>query len=173
MRTVQTSSYLVRTRGSNAVQFLNNEVAKANELIIQLVAENNALRAKSPFPMSLLHSAILQRSESQFRAKLYDDAVFCALKAVEAEIRKRVTVPAGRTAVQLVNETMGASPQIQFSTVQGEQEGAAAKFRGAFAWDRNRHGHSFQDIDDPMQAFELLCLASNLMRMLEAATITP
>ena len=58
-------------------------------------------------------------------------------------------------------------PMLVFSSVPAEQESAYYLFRGAVGSFKNPLSHRFLETNDPVKTFEILSLASLLMRMLD------
>jgi len=133
-------------------------------------------RPESPaqgFRMSFasFHTKIVQRCQVPFETGQYDDAIFNAMKAVEEEVRARISANPTDIGVALISKAMTPkSPLLTFSSVDAEQEAAHFLYRGAIGSFKNPLSHRFLDSSDPVKTFECLALASLLMRMLDEAT---
>jgi integrase/recombinase XerC len=117
---------------------------------------------------SSFHPKIAGKCRVYFDTGLYDDAIFNAMKIVEDEVRKKASLPNTDYGVNLISNAMSPkAPIIIFSTISAEQEAAHNLFRGALGSSKNPLSHRFLDTDDPVKTFEILSLASLLMRMLD------
>lgn len=117
-----------------------------------------------------LHPRVVHRAGKAFETGQYDDAIFNAFKVVEETIRVRISGDAIDIGVSLVSKAMKPdAPLLRFSEVKAEQEAAHALYRGAIGSFKNPLSHRFLDSSDPDKVFEILTLASLLLRMLDEA----
>lgn len=124
----------------------------------------------SKLGLQFLHPKILQHCRVAFRSSQFDDAIFNALKTIEEEIRARIRARASDVGVELISKAMNSkSPQLIFSAIDAEQEAAHLLYRGAIGFFKNPLSHRFLGSQNPLKAFEILCLASLLMHILDDA----
>jgi len=120
--------------------------------------------------LDLLHPTIVARCGDQLRQGYFDEAILNAFKSVEEELRRRSD--AGHAVVGVVLATKALQPEtgsLIVSAVPAEREGAHHLFRGALGFFKNPQSHRFVGVRDEHVAFELLAVASALMRILDAA----
>jgi hypothetical protein len=80
-------------------------------------------------------------------------------------------LPAANHSSADITEAMKPdNPRIRFSAVEAEQEAAFHLFRGFIGWLKNPRSHRYVDTDNRADAFEIMALASYLMRRLNEAT---
>ncbi len=117
---------------------------------------------------SSLHPKIAERCQSLFAAREYDSAVFAAFRAVEEAVRERTGAPATEVGATLVSNAMNPkAPRLRFSNIPAEQEAYHALFRGSLGAFKNPLSHRQVGHADPVRVFELLALASLLMRSID------
>ncbi len=117
-----------------------------------------------------LHPKIVQQCSTPFENGEFEDAIFNAMKALEEEIRARVSGDSTETGVDLISRTMNPqSPILSFSQVNDEQEAVHSLYRGTIGSFKGPLCHRFLDSSDPTNTFECLALGSLLMRMLDKA----
>lgn len=117
---------------------------------------------------SSFHPKIAGKCRIYFDTGLYDDAIFNAMKIVEDEVRQKSSLPNTAYGVSLITDAMNPKmPILVFSSVPAEQESAYYLFRGALGSFKNPLSHRFLETKDPVKTFEILSLASLLMRMLD------
>ena len=120
----------------------------------------------------LLHSKISLRAKRNFYAGHFEDSIFDAFKALESELRSRAGAEIDEVGVPLVSRVLNPShPLLLFSNVKAEQESTFFLFRGAIGILKNPLSHRFVEVYDSGQAFEAICFASLLMRMLDRAVL--
>jgi uncharacterized protein (TIGR02391 family) len=117
---------------------------------------------------SSLHRTIVVRCQSLFAAGEYDWAVLAGFRAVEEAIREKTGAPATELGVNLVSNAMNPkAPRLRFSDIAAEQEAYQALFRGAIGAFKNPLSHRSVGHSDPVRVFELLVLASLLLRSID------
>ncbi|MFI5541527.1 TIGR02391 family protein [Nocardia sp. NPDC051900] len=130
------------------------------------------------FEASSLHPAIAKIANDRLHAGQGNDAVFRAFEAIESRIQQLT----GRTEIgdSLVNTVFKQhDPASSLLDVSGddleesrrghERNGYRFLFMGAAIGVRNTHAHGSRPEISPTEAFELLALASHLMRRLDLA----
>jgi uncharacterized protein (TIGR02391 family) len=119
-------------------------------------------------PAVVLHTVIKKQSLPALQREEFDTAVFRALKAVEVRVRKLSKLPAELVGIGLMRKAFDVDdgPLTDMTIPKAEREARAHLFCGAIGCYKNPHSHrevtlSFQE------AFEVLLLASHLMRTLD------
>jgi uncharacterized protein (TIGR02391 family) len=121
-----------------------------------------------------LHPAVVSASSDLFVDGHYSQAIFEALKALEARVREQSGLD--RSGRDLMTAAFSSNaPRIDLSIEHGqsgrdEQEGLKFVFMGAMQGIRNPKGHSLVRQGDPQRALEYLGLVSLLFRRLDDAT---
>lgn len=138
---------------------------------------NSSARKSAPPPSTdfymtcnNLHEKVKERCLALFEQGKYDEAILIAMKVVEVEVRAKSGCDNTDIGVKLIAKALNPkNPILKLSDIPDEREAAHALFRGAIGSFKNPQSHRFLDTSDPVEAFECLCLASLLMRMLEEA----
>jgi uncharacterized protein (TIGR02391 family) len=119
-------------------------------------------------PSVVLHPVIKKQSLPALQREEFDTAVFRALKAVEVRVRQLSKLPAELVGTGLMRRAfdVDSGPLSDMTVPKAEREARAHLFSGAVGCYKNPHSHrevslSFQE------AFEVLLLASHLMRTLD------
>ena len=124
-----------------------------------------------------IHSDMQEVSSKLFEDGHYAQAVVEALKKVISKVKEMMQQKGQRTydgGDSLMNHAFsGDNPIIKINAnstreEKDEQKGTMFLFKGIVAI-RNRKAHENIVLDDPNQAYEYLCLASLLMRLLESS----
>jgi uncharacterized protein (TIGR02391 family) len=121
-----------------------------------------------------LHPRLAKRLEKLVRVGAFEEAAFTALREIEQRVRRMAGEPKGKSGGSLRGEQLMteafkpeggvlADPEAE----QAEQQGQMNLFKGAFATFRNPLGHSSIELDDPIEAAEVVLLADLLMRQLD------
>lgn len=124
-----------------------------------------------------LHDAVIESAGALFADEHYSQAIFEALKALEARVQEQTGVDAfGRELMDRAFK--GESPPIDLRHAAGrsgddEQEGFRFIFMGVMQGIRNPKGHGLVRQDDPERALEYLALVSLLSRRLDDAAEPP
>lgn len=133
--------------------------------------------AGSPEPMSvtcILHSKIAEVAAERYNRGAYNDAVRSAFQAVEHRVHTLVG-PTNAVGDRLMGIAFNANPGPPMITVtrstdgslESEQNGMQALFKGAMQALRNPRSHGPDRADDRDEADEMLAFASFLMRRLD------
>lgn len=137
------------------------------------LSKDRSRRGRVVLGLDSVHPAITRNSSDPFAAGRYDDAIFNAFKTVEAELRRRSASGHDDIGVELVSKALQPrSGRLRLSDIEAEQQAAHLLYRGAIGLFKNPLSHRFVGETDRVRAFELLCFASLLLRLLEAATPT-
>jgi uncharacterized protein (TIGR02391 family) len=117
-----------------------------------------------------IHPKVRARCGRNLALGQYDDAIFNALKALEEEIRFRISGTPEDIGVALVSKAMSPkNARLIFSGVIAEQEAYHSLYRGAIGVFKNPLSHRFLDITDELRANEILGFVSLLMKILDEA----
>ena len=164
----QTFAYLWQQCMSGCLSSMRQTIGAAEgaEKREELAVPEVALTAR----LDSLHPKIVECCRVQFETRQYEDAVFKAMRTVEAELRARTSGDPNDIGVNLVSKALGGkNPPLRVSTVDAEQEAAHLLFRGAIGFFKNPVSHRETDNTDPAKTFEVLAFASLLMRVLDGA----
>ncbi len=119
-------------------------------------------------PALLFHPMIVKKSLPALRREEFDTAVFLAFKAVEVNVRRLGRFPADLVGTALMRKAFDVDngPLTDSEAPKAEREARAHLFSGAIGCYKNPHSHRDVDLTFP-EAFEMLLLASHLLRLLE------
>lgn len=121
-------------------------------------------------PPLLFHSLILKKAYPALRREEFDTAVFRAFKAVEVQVRRDSGLPAELVGTALMRKAFDpdSGPLTDISLPRAEREAFSHLFAGAIGCYKNPHSHRDVEVTF-IQAFEMLLVASHLLRLLERA----
>jgi uncharacterized protein (TIGR02391 family) len=119
-----------------------------------------------------LHLRITQKCAALYSSGEYDSAVFMAFRTIEEALRQKLGAAATDLGVMLVSTAFGQKEtRLLASDVPAEQESIHALFRGAIGAFKNPLSHRAVGHSDPTRVFELMALASLLLRIIDEATL--
>lgn len=117
-----------------------------------------------------LHPRIASDVWIEFMRGKFDIAVLLAMKAVEVAVREASGLPADLFGVPLMREAFKtkSGTLADHTTEKGEQEARSALFAGAIGSYKNPQSHRDVNLDDPVEALEIVMLANHLLRIVDS-----
>jgi uncharacterized protein (TIGR02391 family) len=138
-------------------------------------AEFDGFRQAAAFPKQLLHPSIAEKVWVSLARGENAEAVFHAFRAVEEAVRHAagydltdVGVPLMRKAFDPQNGRLTKS-----TDPEAEREALAHLFAGAIGSYKNPHSHRTVTVADPLEAQEIVLLASHLLRIVDSRRPAP
>jgi uncharacterized protein (TIGR02391 family) len=137
---------------------------------IQTDEQFQEFRFASMFPRALVHQAIADKSWIDFAKGDYDIAVFKSFKEVEIVVRKAGGFKAEDIGSDLMRKAFDKEkgPLTDLSYPDSERLALQHLFAGAIGSYKNPHSHRTATIDEPIEAIEMILLASHLYRIVES-----
>ena len=116
-----------------------------------------------------LHSRIATDVWIEFMRGKFDIAVLLAMKAVEVAVREASGLPSDLVGVPLMREAfkLKGGPLTDDTSENGEQVARSALFAGAIGSYKNPQSHRDVNLDDPVEALEIIMLANHLLRIVD------
>lgn len=117
-----------------------------------------------------LHAKIAESVWMAFMRQEFDVAVFQSMKAVEVAVRDAAGLGNNLIGVSLMREAFAPEkgPLADLNVERGEQVARMELFAGAIGSYKNPHSHRDIDVDNPLEAIEIILLANHLLRIVEA-----
>jgi uncharacterized protein (TIGR02391 family) len=121
------------------------------------------------FPKELLHSRILEKAWPAYMRADFDNAAFEAMKAVEIAVRDVAGFGPEKIGVNLIQDafSQGKGPLTDNTAPAGEQVSRMNLFWGAIGSYKNPQSHRDVNLDDPVEALEIILLANHLLRIVD------
>ena len=120
-------------------------------------------------PREFLHPIIAQRVWTSFLQGDYGTAVFLAFRGVEIEVRNAGNFGANDYGVSLMRSAfhIDNGPLTDRNAPRGERDSILNLFAGAIGYYKNPLSHRDVVIEDPVEAAEMIILASHLMKIID------
>ena len=124
-------------------------------------------------PKDILHPRMADRVWSSFIRGEFDVAVFQATKSVEVFVREAGKYGNELFGMKLMQEAFkpDGGALTDGDAEAGEREARMQLFRGTIGSYKNPHSHRDVDMNDPMEALEVIFLANHLMKIIEARIV--
>lgn len=127
------------------------------------------------FPKELLHPRILEKAWPAYARTDFDNAAFEAMKALEVAVREAAGYGPEKIGVNLMKDAFseGKGPLTDAAAPSAEQVSRMNLFWGAIGSYKNPQSHRDVNLDDPVEALEIILLANHLLRIVDTRAKIP
>jgi|SRR5271165_2580932 len=117
-----------------------------------------------------LHPRIAEKVWLAFMRGGFDYAVLHSMKAVEVAVRAASRLEGELVGRELMQKAFSpkTGPLADFEAEKGEQLGRMELFAGAIGSYKNPQSHRDVNLEDPLEAIEIILLANHLLRIVES-----
>jgi len=121
-------------------------------------------------PKDVLHGSIAERVWMAYMRGEFEIAAFQAMRAVEVAVRSAAGYGNEKYGVPMMREACspGKGPLADLSADSGEQVARMELFAGAIGSYKNPPSHREIDLNDPVEALEIILFANHLLRIVDA-----
>jgi uncharacterized protein (TIGR02391 family) len=128
------------------------------------------LASEALLPKETLHQRLSGPVWAAYMRGEFDSAAFQAMKAVEVSVREAANLSAADLGVNLMRKAFNPENGLLTDPKAegGEREARMNLFAGAIGSYKNPHSHRDVNLDDPDEVAEIIMLANNLLRVVDA-----
>ncbi|MCK4792440.1 MAG: TIGR02391 family protein [Desulfobacteraceae bacterium] len=133
---------------------------------------NRVIKEYTLLPETYVHPQIIEKSFSLLKSGEYESAVLQAFKAIETNIREKISAEPDEIGVKLIRKAFNPEngTLTDYKLPKAEREAFANYIAGAFGYYKNPCSH--RDIEmDFISAFDRIVVASDLLKIIEKAEI--